>query len=204
MGMGFRRLAEMGLDRRVVPALAALLFVAACATPPEAPETPQLSYERPPLPLDVAALSIEQTYVPPLEAPYVEHLAPLSPAEAARDWAKQRLQATGEAGAATLTITDAVIEEVPLDTKGGLEGMVVTEPVAKYRARLETRLEVERPDGTGEIEVFAERVAGMPEGATLNERSQIWYDLVAAMMRDFDQTFEATAQQRLDRFVVYD
>jgi len=202
MCTGLRFLARRGFGR-LVPVVAALLL-AACATPPDAPKTPPLTYERPPLPLDVGALSIEQTYVPPLEAPFVEHLAPLGPAEAARAWAKQRLKAIGETGTATLTIADASIEEVPLDTKGGLEGMVVTEPAAKYRARLETRLRVENADGRGEIKVFAERVAGMPEGATLNERAQIWYDLVAAMMRDFDQTFEETAQRRLDPFVVYE
>lgn len=184
-------------------ALFAATLLAACSTPPDRPATPPLTHDRhPPVNLDVGSLTVEQVYMPPMQAPHVEHLAPLGPAEAVRNWAKQRITTSGESGRATLTIADASIKEVPLDTEGGLTGFFTTEPAAKYRGRVAVRLETEMPGQTGEIFVRAERVVGMQEDATLNERRQIWYDLVRDLMADLDEQFEETARRRLEPFLL--
>jgi len=194
-----------GLFTRGLSGVAAVLFVAglaACATPPDRPEFPMPRFDdRAPIALDVAKLRIEQRYEPTLEPPFVEHLMPVSPGAAARQWAEDRLRAGGSEGRATFAIVDASVKEVPLETTEGIQGWFTTEPAERYEARLEVRLEAARGGETGSLRVKAERATAVQEGASLNERETVWYELVTKLMDDFDAQMDESLSVSFEPFV---
>lgn len=183
-------------------ALAGVLLLAGCAAPPQRPNFPTPRFDdRAAIPLDVAELRVEQSYELPMEPPNVEHLMPVSPGAAARQWARDRLRSAGDTGTATFAIVDASVREVPLETKGGVSGWFTTEPSERYEARLEVRLTVDRPDASGKLRVKAERATSVQEGASLNERELVWYEMVNKLLDDFDSQIEASLNQSFGQFV---
>lgn len=180
-----------------------LMLVAGCSTAPDSPAFPVPRFtDTPPIALDVAEIEIEQSYRPPMTKPNVEHRVPVSPASAARQWARDRFKAVGERGTATLEIVEAGITEKELETKSGVSGALTTEPATRYEARLEMMLNVDRPTDSGSLRVRGGRSTSVLEGASLNERDQAWYDLVKNLMTAMDQQMARTLSDNLGRYVV--
>lgn len=179
--------------------LAALVLaaaLAACATPPEENRFAQLTYQHlPEIKLDVADIRVMNAYQPPLEPPNVEHEAPVKPADAAQNWARDRLVATGEDRAAVFTVETASITEERLETESGISGLFTTEPAERYEARIRVRLAI---GGTGdEIAVEARRTTSVMEGASLNDRERAWYELVEKTMNDLNTQLETSIRKHL-------
>jgi hypothetical protein len=83
------------------------VFFAACSGPPPR-EYPPLHYGYlTPLPLNVAAIRIEQRFVASGVPPDVSQFDPMPPVQALRNMAEDRLQAAGSSGQATFVIQDA-------------------------------------------------------------------------------------------------
>ena len=182
---------------------AALGMAAACTTAPKSPEFPMPRFtEQPPIKLDVAEVRVRQSYEPPLEKPNVEHLAPLRPADAVRQWVNDRLEAVGERGTATMDIVQASVTEKGLETQGGISGFLTTEPETRYTAKMEVAVEVERPDRSGAARVRGTRGSGVLEGSSINARETVVYELVKNLMTDMDGQMEETLNGSLGRFVV--
>ncbi|RDD61555.1 hypothetical protein [Ferruginivarius sediminum] len=181
-------------------AVAALL--GACESTPPQQSFAKLTYTHlEPIRLDVADIAIEQAYDPPMEPPYVEHTMPVSPAEAARSWAMDRLRAVGSEGRATFIIENAPVREIDLETKEGLAGLFTSEPAQRYEATLQIRMTIERPDGTGSLSVKAERATSVQEDATVNEREKTWYGLVERLMNDVNARLEKTLSRDWNKYV---
>ena len=193
---------RLSYAKAVLVTAAAIGLAAACTTPPASPEFPMPRYrERPAIKLEVAEIRVEQSYEPPLEKPNVEHLVPLRPADAARQWVKDRLQAVGERGTATVDIARASVTEESLKTEGGVSGFLTTEPETRYTAKMELAVAVERPDRSGSARVRGARGTGVLEGASINERETVVYELVKSLMDDMDGQMEETLNGALGRFV---
>ena len=192
------------LPRRTAAlAVMASLLAAACSTPPESPDFPVPRYtEQPPIKLDVAEVRVKQSYEPPLKAPNVEHLVPLRPADAARQWAKDRLEAVGETGTATLDIVDASVTREGVETEGGIGGWLTTEPDARYTASMELAMRIERPADSGSARVRGVRGTGVLEGSSIHEREKVVYRLVKKLMNDLDEQMATTLTDSLGRYVV--
>jgi hypothetical protein len=183
-------------------AIAAGVALAGCATAPESPDFDVPRYDdRPPIRLDVAEIRVVESYSPPLEKPNVEHLVPVSPATAARRWAKDRLRAVGDAGTATLDIVDGAVIETGVETEGGLTGFLTTEPEARYTARLELAMRVERPRDSGQVRVRGTRSTGVLEGASINERERTLHLLVTNLMDDLDGQMSTTLAETFDQYI---
>lgn len=183
--------------------LAALVLaaaLAACATPPEENRFAQLTYDHlPAIKLDVAGIRVVDAYQPPLEPPYIEHEVPVKPADAAQNWARDRLVATGEDRTAVFTVETASITEERLETEGGISGLFTSEPTERYEARIRVRLQV---GGTGdEIAVEARRTTSVMEGASLNDRERAWYELVEKTMNDLNAQLETSIRKHLARYL---
>lgn len=190
---------------RLTAAVAGLVVAAllgACETAPPQQDFAKLTYTHlEPIHLDVADINIEQAYDPPMEPPFIEHTMPVSPAEAARSWAMDRLRAVGDTGTATFTIVDAPVREIELDTEGGLTGLFTTEPAQRYEATLHVRMTIERPDGRGHLTVKGERATAVLESASVNERERTWYRLVERLMQDINARLENSLARDWDDYV---
>lgn len=170
--------------------LIGLLLLAACrsAAPPPMPTYPPLSFAGPKITFAAERMEVREDYTPPLAAPHVEHLAPLSPADAARQWAEGRLAVTGSGlGVVRVAITEASILAEDLPPSSGL-GKTVSEGSRRFTGTLRVRLSYEDPGSGIErlSEAMATRVRVMPAHVTLNERDRALYELSAALARDID------------------
>ena len=121
--------------------LAALVILLLALTACESP-LPQVSYPElrlnhlPAIKLDVARIEIIEQYSPPLKAPNVEHLLPLAPATAIRNWARDRLHAVGASGTARFIIIEAEVTAVALTKKKGLKAAFTLDQLDQHAGGL--------------------------------------------------------------------
>ena len=182
----------------------AVAGLAACETPDPTPRYPEITFSHlTPISLDVSDVDYVQDYVPPLKAPNVEHLFPVRPTVVARRWAADRLLAIGVRDVARVTLLNASITETALETTGGIAGAFTTDQAARYDAIVEMRVEIVNSLGetVGTAVAVARRSQTVPEGITLVERDQIWFELTERVMRELDVELSATIKQYLARWV---
>jgi hypothetical protein len=193
---------ERRASARAVAALLTLFWLGACATPAAVPP-PAISFkDKPPIRLDVAAVTIVPEYVPPRRDPNIEHVMPLSPQTGVERWVEDRLLAEGANGAANVIIRRASVVEQALPRTGGLRGVVEVEQSERYTAQLDVEVTIEKGALSGRAETSVVRSMTVPENATLEEREALWVALVNALMQDFDATLESEMRKNLPRFVI--
>ncbi len=183
---------------RVLFAAAALAAVAGCQTTPPPQRLPDMTFANlAPYRLDVGQLEVVSEYVQPARPPHVEHVMPVSPEQAARRWAQDRLAPVGRTGAVRFIIKDASVVEVPLRTDKGFTGLFKEQQEARFDASLVTTLQVidERGYPAISIDARANRSRTVPEGTKLVERDRIWYDMVEQMMQDVNSQFDVLIPQ---------
>ncbi|WPZ36898.1 hypothetical protein T8K17_12225 [Thalassobaculum sp. OXR-137] len=198
----------MRLDRRtlMLSALAAagVGSLAACTTPNPTPVYPDLTFvNRPPIRLNVGTLQIIDEVVPPMTAPNVEHLAPVTPAAAMERWARDVLQATGTSGRAVMAVRQGKIVEERLKTTGGIKGAFTTDQSERYIVSMAGQLDLFDGAGIrlGQALAEAERSKTIAENASLNDRERLWYELVEATARDFAGSMERAIKRELAAYV---
>ncbi|CAA6604543.1 conserved exported hypothetical protein [Rhodospirillaceae bacterium LM-1] len=180
------------ITRRALLALAAIslpLALAACETTPPPKSQPSMSFAHlGQFRLAVSQVDVVSSYKAPLAAPNVEHLMNFSPEAAARIWARDRLVAVGGPLRAEFRVLDAPVTETDLKTDKGFTGMFKTEQSARYNSQLAVELTIRDARGMilSSAEAKATRVQSVPEDVTLNQKDQIWYEMVEAMMKELD------------------
>jgi hypothetical protein len=175
-------------------AIALLAGLAACDTAPPRPTYPDIHFtNEAPIRLAVSVIDVRNDYKPTFRSPHVEHLFPVPPAQAAENWAHDRLRAGGGAVSARFTIQDASVIETPLPKKEGISGAFKKEATERYDATLRATLDIVDARGFALRTVSAKvaRSQSVLEGITPNERDQTWYDMTKALMADFDQQMSA-------------
>lgn len=185
----------------VMPLMLVVTLVGACQTPPQQ-AFDRLTYTHlEPISLNAAEVLVVQDYASPMSAPYVEHRFPVRPADAAQQWARDRLRADGGAGTATFTVHEASAREVEVERTEGWRGMFVTEPGERYEAELRVTLAVERGNESARISVTGQRSATLQENATVAQREQAWYDLVRNLMDDINERMERSLRNNSADFL---
>ena len=191
----------------LLPGCAALLLamaVAGCASGPTAPSYPEIRFaDKPQILLDVARVDIVETYRPPLKAPNVEHLFPVRPSHAARQWARDRLRASGATGRAEVVIRDASATETTLKRTEGVRGAFTTDQAERYDAAI--TISVHILDSLGKEQANASATARysrtVAENVTLNDRERVWYHMTTAMMHALDKALEGEIERSLAAFL---
>lgn len=190
--------------RLKILAIAVLAGLTACTTAPPRPTYPDIRFtNEAPIRLAVSAIDVRNEYKPTFQSPHVEHLFPVPPAQAAENWAHDRLQAGGASGGAArarFTIQDASVIETELQKKSeGISGAFKKEATERYDATLRATLEILDARGFAlrTVTVKAVRSQSVIEGITPNERDQTWYDMTKALMTDFDQQMSAEISANL-------
>ncbi len=182
-----------------------VLLLAACVTPPPPSPPPRtLSFtELAPIRLDVARARTMVEYVPPFASPNVEHLVPVAPAAAARQWADDVLVPVGAGREAVFVVTDArVVEEAIAPTSWLKSLLLAAGENRRYRVELEARLEV-RDAGR----VLASATASVALARTFSDarsptaRGYAWYDQVAQAIGEFDQAIRPEVARHLSPYL---
>ena len=179
-------------------------MVAGCETTAVQPHYPIITFSHlAPVNLNVAAVEYVDQYVPPQDAPNVDHLFPVSPSTVARRWAQDRLLATGVTRRARVVLVTASVTETPLAKTKGLTGTFTIDQVARYDATAEMRVEIVTDAGVveGKANAIATRSRTVPEDITLNQRDQIWFEMTAALMRALDGQLVQNIRLYLGRWV---
>ena len=180
-----------------------LLPLAACSMQMAKDNFPPIIFDAAsPVALDVARVDVVEKFTPPLTPPHVEHLAPVPPAHAMRNWARDRLQAKGSGGAARFTIVDASVTEQKLKKKEGLSGLVTSDQEVRYTVLLKARVDVDAPTGQGFAEASVSRERTVPEGLSVAEREQILHTLITATAMDLDRQLERNVRGHLKAFLL--
>jgi hypothetical protein len=186
----------------ILPA-AMLVLLAACSnTPPPTVDIPDPNFQAlGPIDLEVAELRVTSDYVPPLEAPNVDHQFPVTLTQAATDWATERLNPVGRTGNAEFFIEDASVVETELETERGFPGLVNNEVEYQYDGRLAVRLLLRNGTAKGEVHAEVTRSQTILEDATINERTAAWYAMMDLMMVDLNRELESQIDQHLQNFM---
>ncbi len=186
----------------VAAMVAALSVVAGCADLPPDQVYPDVRFTHvAPFELDSRGLEVITEYQPPLRDPHVEHLAPLSPEAALRQWAEDRIRPVGDTGAVRMTITDAAIVEERLATNEDFRSAFTTEQAGRFDATMAVTIALidTRGIGRASVETTVKRGRTYPEGLNLHEREKVMFELVEALIKDFDRAMEANIRQYFAR-----
>ncbi|MBO6519171.1 MAG: hypothetical protein JJ900_14160 [Rhodospirillales bacterium] len=183
--------------------LTAVAGLGSCTTPPP-PQFPELTFTHlPQIALGVARIEIVDNFTPPSDPKHVESRMPVSPEVALRNWARDRLQATGVSGVAKFIINNAAVTETELARKTGLSGVFTTEQSHRYDAGVDVEVRLE---GVPRVtQAFAKaavnRSQTIPEDASINVREETWFNLTEQVMKDFDPQMSASIRKHLADFI---
>lgn len=190
----------MPTRRNLLLAGLSLGLLASCGPPPPpAPAYPDIRFTgAPPLVLDAGQIDVRALDLPSSS----DRAFPVSPLEAMQNWARDRLRAGGRGAPARYTIIKASAAEKNLPVQGGVSGTFTDQVSQQYDVAAEATLEILDSHGMAlrSIHVSATRSRSVLQSATPNDRDQARYDLVKALMGDFDQQMET---QIRDNFGLY-
>ena len=177
-----------------------LSLLSSCGPPPDVPVFPDLRFTGGPLLLlDASQIELRMLYQP--SDP--DRLFPVPPSQALQNWARDRLRAGGRnSGPARYTIVNARATVTDLPIKGGVSGTFTDQVSQQYTVQAEATLEILDTRGMAvrSVRVNASRSNGVLQSASPIDRERARYDLVKALMADFDQQME---QQIRDNFGLY-
>ncbi len=182
----------------------ALLTLAACQAPALPPPLPELTYSHlDPISLDVGRIEIVEQYEPPLSPPNVDHKFPTPPAQAMRQWVKDRLNAVGEIRIARLVIKDASAIETKLETTGGLRGAFTKDQSERYDVTLDVVLEIRSELGSAVAfaNAVVTRTKTVAEDISLSDRERIFHEMTEEVMTEVNAELEKNIRQFLVQYI---
>jgi hypothetical protein len=168
--------------------LALIFFATACQEAPSG-YTPQPFLFGNPLRFNVAEVKVIENYRSPMQAPNAEQDFPVSPANAVRQWAQQRLLAAGSAGSLEVSIDEASVKAVPLKKTKGLKGVFTDDQDARYDAVLKVQFRLydgESAMSRASADVVITRSRTINEKATVMDRQKLFDDMTHEIMAQFD------------------
>lgn len=169
-----------GLSRRSSLLLLPLLLAACEGTPRS---YPPLRYDYlTPLPLNVAAIRIDQRFVPSGIDPDVSGIDPMPPVQALRNMGEDRLQALGSGGQAVFVIRDASLVRHGDTIQGNFA------------------VEIDIDTSAGVRTAYAE--ARVSQTTTIDDLPATLYDMTKAMMERMNVEFEYQVRHSLSAWLL--
>ncbi len=177
---------------RYIMAALTLSFLAACTQAPVIPYEP-LDVSGPPYRLNVASVNVVKDYISPKRLPNVEHLADVSPAQAVKKWAAERLIAGGSINTLEVDVKDASILRKDLPKKtSGIEGAFTTEQTEEYDGSLEVEIKIYNAGSVlpvAHLSVAAHQVMTLPDDAAPIDREHLYHRMTVELMKTIVQLF---------------
>lgn len=186
-------------------ALAALLL-ASCSqsTPPVVPKN--IGFKRyQPIMMNVSKIDVIEEYRSPMRNPNVEHLLPVSPAEAMHTWVKDRLRVGATEKSMQVIIKDASVISTPLPKPEGVAGIVNLGNDRRYDARLNVEMRIYGDGAMSEasIEVTATRSININERTSVHEREVIFRRMVFDLMETMNAALEKNMFQYFGNYIIF-
>lgn len=171
------------------------LALSACSSSsPPVQRLPEMSFlYKPPIRLNIARVEVVSEYSAPAVRPNIEFDMPVSPENAVRRWAQDRLKATGKVGILRIVIKKASATENPLQQDLGFSGMFKKEQQARVDENLEVSLQMldDHQFTVADVTGKSFRSRTEPEGQKPAERDQLLYDMTYDLVRGFDDEVDS-------------
>ncbi len=184
------------------------LALAACAAPGAgpAPRFAEIGFRtQPQLRFRVASAELANVSATQAAPPFVDHRAPVAPAEVAARWLRDRVTTVGGDHTLRLVVKEAAIRETELPRTPGLRGVFTTDQSHRYDAVLDVDLEIRDPRGlrAATASARAERSRTVPETITLAGRETVWFELSEQLGRDINTELDRAIRDNLARFLAF-
>lgn len=188
-------------------AIPAMMLLTACQDAPSSFNSPTLSFSHlPPYRFDVAQVEVVEEYQSSMRTPHVEHLFPISPAEAVKIWVRDRIHTVGNDGRMEIIVKDASVVEAELPRTKGVKGVFTKDQAERYEARL--ALQVKIYDGqkllpVAEVNAQASKSRTLVEGASLAQRDALFDSLTRELLETINRELERGFQEYLTNYMRY-
>ncbi|OFX11366.1 MAG: hypothetical protein A2516_08085 [Alphaproteobacteria bacterium RIFOXYD12_FULL_60_8] len=157
-------------------------------------EVPVLSFaDRTPFNFNASALDVTSLYEAPGVDPNIDHLMPLSPEQAALQWAQDRIRTVGTNDLTVrFLVNDAAVIQRPLPVKGGFTGFFTTEQAEEYFGSLSVSIELvdSKRKVLASVRGSAKANQTVPENVSLADREKLWFQLTERMMNELNTQLE--------------
>ncbi len=161
-------------------------------------------YKLPPkISLDVQKITVVDRSGPPSPgSPYINNIFSPTISAAIKQWANDRLQATGVAGQALVIIKAADLTSQGLKTKTGIDSWFDRQQASKYTGHADVDIQVSNGNTYGLASAEARRSVSLPEDPNNLEKQDAYVVMLNGLMKDLGQNLEASIQTHLQSFVV--
>ena len=184
--------------------IALFVLLGACTAVPDH-SLPELTFKHlEPISLRVAKIQMTSQTDNNTEPPNVGHRFPISPREAVKRWALDRLHIAGNNGTARFSILKANVTETRLKTDKSFKGLFKQEASERYDAIVEARLDILDDNGIVIAEVISRATwtQTVREDTTLADRRRIWFGLIEKLMGAFNDKMEEEMRRYLSKLIV--
>jgi hypothetical protein len=184
--------------KKIIPAFAFLAFLSACSSEPV---TAPQQYSLPPkINIDVQTITFaDRSGAQPMDSPYTNNHFTPTISDAIRQWAGDRLQATGTEGQAAIIIKEASLTQqaIPHDSS-----WLTREQTSKYSAHAEVQVEARGREGYAVASAQASRFVTLPDNPNEIEKQKAYFDVLNGLMRDLGTNIESAMREHLHDFIV--
>ena len=180
------------------------LALTACSSSPPIQRLPEMSFlYKPPIRLNIARIEVVSEYSAPAVRPNIEFDMPVSPENAVRRWAQDRLKAVGKEGILRVVIKKASATETPLQQDLGVSGMFKKEQQARVDENLEISMQMldDHQFTVADVTGKSFRSRTEPEGQKLNERDQLLYDMTYDLVRGLDDEVDSNIRTGFSKWL---
>ena len=150
---------------------------------------------------DIKILELQKNQITP---PYITHQFPISPAEATRRWAKDKLQIGGKKNTARLIIKIAEAKQIPLKIDKTFVGSFKNQQSDRYETEISAKLEIlnEKKEIKAVVEAKAEHFKTVSEATSLSDRRKIWYNMIEVLMNEFNKEIDKNINNNFQKYLI--
>ena len=150
---------------------------------------------------DIKILELQKNQITP---PYITHQFPISPAEATRRWAKDKLQIGGKKNTARLIIKIAEAKQIPLKIDKTFVGSFKNQQSDRYETGIFAKLEIlnEKKEIKAMVEAKAEHFKTVSEATSLSDRRKIWYNMIEVLMNEFNKEIDKNINNNFQKYLI--
>lgn len=188
--------------KKIFAAVCLLASLAACSSVP-APVAAPDKVQQPKIALDVKTISLADRTAPQMNSVFKANNFKPTIGEAIKQWAVDRMQASGQTGNAIIIIKDASLVSQPIPVKQDFFDNLFTRAQGmKYVGHAEVAIEANGRTGYAMANADATRVLTLPEEPTNLEKQEAYYTMLTGLMKDLGENLESSIKSHMSSFIL--